>query len=118
MRFGRFMLGCAFLIAGSAIGFVGCSPSTEATTTEIKLPTMQCGSCEQKISTAMKTVEGVKDVKIDLATRTATVSFAADKATVAKIEEAVVRVGYVANDKKADPKAYEKLDECCKVSAN
>ncbi|MFT5369383.1 MAG: mercuric ion binding protein [Candidatus Latescibacterota bacterium] len=109
------MLASAVVIAVGLAGFVGCSSSTEATTAEVKLPTMQCGSCESTISTAMKAVDGVKDVKIDMASKTAHVSFVGNQATIAKIEDAVAKSGYAANDKKADPKAYAKLAECCKV---
>ena len=35
---------------------------------------------------------------------------------VPALELAVANAGYAANDKKADPEAYEKLAECCKVS--
>lgn len=109
------------LVAVGALGLSGvvaCSSTSEATTTEVKLPTMQCGSCEQTISTAVKKVEGVQGIKIDAKTKTATVTFTGDNATVSKIEQAIVKSGYAANDKKADPEAYEKLASCCKVGGH
>lgn len=108
----------ALVVAVGAAGFVGCSSETEATNTVVKLPTLQCGACENTVSTALKAVDGVKDVKVDLKNKSAQVSFVANQATVSKIEDAVVNVGYAANDKKADPKAYEKLPECCKVGGH
>jgi copper chaperone CopZ len=109
------VLGIFSAIALGLGGVVACSSSTEATTTEVKLPSMQCGSCEQTISAVLTAVEGVKEVKMDLENKTAHVSFLANLATVAKIEAAVVKSGYAANDKKADPTAYAKLAECCKA---
>jgi len=110
------MLACAVVVVVGMVGLVACSSNTEATTTtEIKLSTMQCGACENTISTALKGVEGVKEVKVDLKNKKAEVAFVANQVTVAKIEDAVVKSGYAANDKKADAQAYEKLPECCKV---
>ena len=82
-------------------GLVACSSQTEARVAEVKLPTAQCGMCVKTISTAVKKVDGVQDVQIDLDSKTARVTFRADKATVAKNEQAVVKSGYAANDKKA-----------------
>mgnify|MGYP003998570057 FL=1 len=109
------MFASAVVVAVGLAGMGGCSSETEATNTVVKLPTIQCGSCEQAVSTALKAVEGVKDVTVDLKTKTVQVTFAANQATVAKIEDAVVKAGYAANDKKADAQAYEKLPGCCKV---
>ena len=110
------MLACAVVAGVGMATLVACSSNTEATTTtEVNLPTMQCGACETTISTTLKKVEGVKDVKVDLKNKKAEVVFVANLVTVAKIEDAVVKSGYAANDKKADAQAYEKLPECCKV---
>jgi mercuric ion binding protein len=110
------MLAFAVAAAVGMANLVACSSNTEATTTtEVQLPTMQCGACENTISTALKGVEGVKEVKVDLKNKKAEVAFFANQVTVAKIEDAVVKSGYAANDKKADAQAYEKLPECCKV---
>lgn len=108
----------AVSVAVWGAGFVGCSSESEATNTVVKLPTIQCGSCEHTVSTALKAVDGVKEVTVDLKNKTAQVTFVANQATVAKIEDAVVKAGYAANDKKADAKAYEKLPECCKVGGH
>jgi periplasmic mercuric ion binding protein len=112
------MFAFGVVVAVGLAGFVGCSSETEATNTVVKLPTLQCGSCEQTVSTVLKAVEGVKDVKVDLKNKTAQVTFVANQATVATIEDAVVNAGYAANDKKADAKAYEKLPDCCKVGGH
>ena len=112
------MLACAVVVGVGMATLMACSSNTEATTTEVNLPTMQCGACENTISTALKGVEGVKEVKVDLKNKKVEVVFVANQVTVAKIEDAVVKSGYAANDKKADAQAYEKLPECCKVGTH
>ncbi len=46
---------------------------------------------------------------------TITVVYNPLKATPEKIETAISKMGYDADEIKADPVAYEKLDECCKT---
>jgi periplasmic mercuric ion binding protein len=86
-------------------------------TTVVKVPTVVCNSCVTTITKALKKVNGVKSTKIDLAKKTATVTFASSKTSVSKIENAIAKAGYDANEVKRDPAAYEKLDGCCKTDA-
>lgn len=102
------------LMLGAGI-FVSCSTESEAKVAEIKLPTAQCMMCEDTISGALKKVDGVKDVQVDGKKRLARVTFLPAITSVEKLELAVTTVGYDANDRKADPKAYSELDGCCQV---
>lgn len=81
----------------------------------IQLPTIQCDQCKKNITKALKKVDGVNDFKIDVDGKVMTVAFDNSKTDLAKVENAITAAGYDANDKKADPVAYEKLDDCCKV---
>ncbi|MEO8666423.1 MAG: cation transporter, partial [Ignavibacteria bacterium] len=38
--------------------------STQSEVIEVKLPTMQCGTCKKNIETAVKKVDGVKSVNV------------------------------------------------------
>ena len=58
---------------------------------------------------------GVKKVEIDLKRKSGKVTYKASIIDMNAIENAIAAVGYNANDKKADPEAYDKLDLCCKV---
>ena len=106
------------IVAVGLASFVSCSSESEATTAEMKLPTLQCGACSSTVEKALKKVDGVKSVKVDLDNKTAKVTFAAKVTGVPALEQAVVKAGYAANDKKADPKAYANLAECCKVDGH
>ena len=83
-------------------------------TSVIKVPTIVCGSCVTTVTNAVKKVDGVKSAKVDLKMKTATVTYASNKANVGKIEKAISDAGYDANNVKRNPAAYEKLDACCK----
>ena len=106
------------IVAAGLAGLVACSSETEATTAEVKLPTLQCGSCTNTVEKALKKVDGVQNVEVDLDSKTAKITFAAKVTNVPALEQAVVKSGYAANDKKADPKAYANLPECCKVDGH
>lgn len=98
------------------IGWTACSSQTEASVAEMTLPTMQCDSCVDTVSKALKKVDGVENVAIDLKAKMAKVTFEKGKTNVAALEQAVVKAGYAANDKAADPEAYANLAQCCKLS--
>jgi periplasmic mercuric ion binding protein len=86
-------------------------------TAVVKVPTIVCNSCVSTITKALKKVDGVKTTKIDLEKKIATVTYVSTKTTLSKIEKAIAKAGYDANDLKRDPAAYEKLDACCKADA-
>ncbi|MGA3243466.1 MAG: heavy metal-associated domain-containing protein [Bacteroidota bacterium] len=91
--------------------------ATKIDTTMINVPTIVCNSCISTITKALKKVDGVKSTKIDLKMKIATVTYASTKTSLSKIEKAIAKAGYDANNTKRDPAAYEKLDACCKADA-
>lgn len=106
------------LLAGllMLVGIVawGCGQG-KAKTAEIRVPTAVCGMCADRIETAVSSVDGVQSVTVDLDNKLAQVTYDAGKTNVAAIEDAIVNAGYTANDKPADPAAYENLQDCCKL---
>lgn len=85
---------------------------------EIKLPTMQCGTCKKTIEAAVKKIDGIKDVNVVVKEKIAKVNFDKSKTDLDKIEGVIVMAGYQANDKPADEKAYDKLEACCKIGGH
>jgi copper chaperone CopZ len=80
----------------------------------IKIPSAQCDICKETISKAIKKVNGVKTFDVDIDNKIVNVNFDKDLTDLNKIEKAITSAGYDANNKKADPDAYSKLDDCCK----
>jgi mercuric ion binding protein len=81
----------------------------------VKLSSMQCGMCKKTIETAVKNIDGIKSINVDKNEKVAHVDYDKSKVDLAKIEVTITAAGYNANDKKADPKAYSELDDCCKL---
>ena len=84
------------------------APATKTDT--VKVATVQCGSCKMAIEKALKGLDGVKSANVDLKKKVVTVEYVASKLDLDKIEIAITKAGYAANDRTADPEAYEKLD--------
>ena len=81
---------------------------------EIKLPSIQCNRCVAHVESALRELEGVSDVTVSLANKTATLSFQGNERSFNGLEEAIAAAGYDANEQKRDLAAYDKLDACCK----
>ncbi|MEI6823928.1 MAG: heavy-metal-associated domain-containing protein [Bacteroidota bacterium] len=82
---------------------------------EIKIKTSaQCDMCKETIEKALAFEKGVKSSDLNVDTKVCTVKYDATKTTTDKIKIAISKVGYDADDVKADPKAYNKLSPCCK----
>ncbi|MEX0602000.1 MAG: heavy-metal-associated domain-containing protein [Bacteroidota bacterium] len=113
------ILSVLFFLPGLAMSQTGTAKageqvSTDSTTT-IAIPTIQCGMCATSVKKALGAVDGVRTSDVDRSKKTVTVSYDASKATVAVMEKAINEAGYDANTSKANPEAYEKLDDCCKI---
>lgn len=80
----------------------------------IKLNSIQCNMCVDKITEAIKSVDGVVKTKVNLGKKTASITYNADITSKEEIENAITAAGYDANEKPADKEAYEKLHSCCK----
>ncbi len=76
-----------------------------------------CGMCKERIENDMKFEKGVTSVSLDLKTKMLTVTYKTSKTNPDKLREAVTKIGYDADDKLADQKAYDKLPACCKKDA-
>ena len=82
-------------------------------TVEIKTSGI-CEMCKETIETALAYEKGVKKSNFDTGSHIVTVTYNSEKTSPDKIRLAISKAGYDADDVKADPKAYDKLDDCCK----
>ncbi len=85
---------------------------------EIKLPTVQCGTCKMNLTKALKKVDGINSFDISIDNKLVKVNYDKVKTDAEKIEGAIVMAGYQANDKPANKEAYDKLPECCKIGGH
>ena len=74
----------------------------------------ECPDCGKNIFMNVKGNKGVKSVNVDDVKEVITVAYDSKKITLEEIEASIAMAGFDANDRKADPEAYQKLDGCCK----
>jgi mercuric ion binding protein len=75
----------------------------------------QCETCGLKFNTEMLKIKGIRMYELDEKAMTFTVYYNSKKTTLQEIKEGISKLGYDADDVKADAIAYENLDGCCKI---
>ena len=78
----------------------------------------ECNMCKERIEKALSYEKGIYSSNLDLQTKKVHVVYNPQKTNPDKIRLAISKLGYQADDIKADPFAYEKLPECCKVGGS
>lgn len=73
-----------------------------------------CETCGQKFNQTLLKEKGVQMVVVDDKAMTIKVTYNSKKTDLVKIKTAITKLGYDADDIKADSVAYEGLDGCCK----
>jgi copper ion binding protein len=63
-------------------------------TRSIGIDGMTCANCVKQVQKALKRVNGVKDVKVDLDTASATVTFDTTKTDMPALHDALLQSGY------------------------
>ena len=69
--------------------------------------------CKERIEEEMQFTSGVTAVNLDIKTQILTVTFKKKKMSADKIRVNISKLGYDADDVKADNKAHNKLPSCC-----
>ena len=78
----------------------------------------QCGDCEERIESALNYTKGVKFADLDLESKKVTVQFLTKKTSLETIKAIIAKIGYDADDVKADISAVQKLPKCCQPNGN
>ncbi len=83
-------------------------------TATIKVPTVQCEQCKNRIEKYLSAEEGVQKVTVDYKRKTAKVVWLWDRTNVENVKTAIANAGYDADDVTANAESYQKLPTCCK----
>ncbi|TXK44464.1 heavy-metal-associated domain-containing protein [Pontibacter qinzhouensis] len=76
-----------------------------------------CSMCKKTLEKAMAYEKGVKSSSLDVKSKMFTVVYDSKKTNPENIIKAVNATGYDADDKPAQERAYNRLDDCCKKEA-
>jgi mercuric ion binding protein len=75
-----------------------------------------CQTCGKNFQMNLYKINGLKMYELDEKNMTITVYYNEEKTNLQTIKTAISKLGYDADDVKADKEAYEKLDDCCKAT--
>jgi copper chaperone CopZ len=73
-----------------------------------------CETCGQNFQENLYKITGLKMYELDEKAMTITVYYNGKKTNLEKIKTAITKLGFDADEMKADLEAYQKLDGCCK----
>ena len=106
-----------FTICLPMILFIGNVSAQQDTTIKIKT-SGDCEKCKSRIESGLSFEKGVKSATFDTKTKVVTATYNPKKTSAEKIKIAITKIGYDANEMKADEKAYNRLPDCCKKGAD
>lgn len=75
----------------------------------------ECDQCKKRIESNLMYEKGVKFCKLDVPSKNLTVTYNPEKIQPEQLKKAISKLGYDADELKADSLAYSKLPECCKT---
>jgi copper chaperone CopZ len=73
----------------------------------------QCDDCKERIEGALNYTKGVKFADLDLETKKVSVQYKTKKIDAQEIKNIIAKIGYDADEVKADAESVSKLPKCC-----
>ena len=93
--------------------------SSQNNLVELKINTSAvCDMCKETLEKAMAYEKGVKTASLDIKSAVLIIQYNPQKTSPEKIRKAISENGYDADNVLANPKAYNKLNPCCKKDAH
>ena len=76
-----------------------------------------CDMCKARLEKSLAYEKGVQAAHLDVPSKVLTISYNAAKTSPAALQAAVQKTGYDADQLSADARAYDRLPDCCKKTA-
>lgn len=101
------------------ISFASNAQKASAKTEEVTFQTSaKCGMCKMRLEKDMSLAKGVKEAKLDLDSKKMTIAFNPKKTNKKKLQKAIAKIGYDADELVCDKTAHDALPGCCQKSAS
>ncbi|MDR2980568.1 MAG: cation transporter [Bacteroidales bacterium] len=101
----------------AVIGFTAFAQNAKTETVVIQTNGV-CEKCKETFTANVPYFKGVTDFKYDVATAKMSVTYTPSKTTVDEIRQGISKLGYNADDVKANAEARAKLPACCRADGN
>jgi copper chaperone CopZ len=80
--------------------------------------TAECEMCKERIEKNVNKLEGIKSSNLDVPSKVFTVKYDEKEVDLDKIRNTISKLGYDADEVKANVKAYKKLPKCCQIGGH
>jgi len=97
-----------FVLAIMALAATGMYAETLKTVVFTPTPKLTCQNCEKKVKTNIRFVKGTKTIETSVPNNTVTITYDADKATIADYEAAFKKIGRPVTVKEEPKEAKKK----------
>lgn len=76
----------------------------------------ECGQCKERIESELNYTKGIKYAELNLEDMKLSVKYNSSKLTLDELKNQISKLGYDADDVKAEKQAYQKLPKCCQIN--
>jgi len=114
----KYIIALAFILFSITASFAQQTKKTQKAVIKTTITCDHCKECEtcgQLFEKTLLREKGIQMVTLNTEAMTIEVIFNSKKTDINTIKNAISNLGYDADDVKANPEGYEKLDGCCKV---
>jgi copper chaperone CopZ len=102
------------LILAVLIGSCGMMNKGESVKQTVTIQTnAQCGDCKERIEKELNFMTGIVYAELDLVTKKVTVKYSSKRTSPEEIKKRISKIGYDADDVKAEITAQAELPKCC-----
>ena len=78
----------------------------------------QCDDCKERIEGMLNYTKGVKFAELDLENKKVSVKYKTKKINAQEIKDIIAKIGYDADETKANADAVKKLPKCCQPNGH
>jgi copper chaperone CopZ len=98
------------------LGFITFSQEKSKYQVVVIQTSAECGQCKERIENQLNYTKGIKYAELNLEDLKLTVKYNSSKITLEEIKTQIIKLGYDADDVKAEKEAYQKLPKCCQIN--
>jgi periplasmic mercuric ion binding protein len=108
-----------FIATFLMFAFTGANAQKKSKTESVTFQTSaKCGMCKMRLEKDMSLAKGVQTATLDLTDKKMTLVYNPRKTNKTKLQNAIAKIGYDADEVVANQKSHDALPGCCRKTAS